>query len=208
MIDAQYKKGFDEYFYLASYQDVQAAIGRGEFSSGLDHYKKHGMSEGRHFEYTGSSEDFDEVFYLMTYPDAAMAVSKGEFKSGAEHFVKIGSKRGYGPNPSGGGKFTEGALAEAFEKQQQPDGHIEKPDEEPTNAADGILPAPVPKPNRELKWAGTITIASTAKYNVLKPYDKVSIDENFTKEHKHIQDQEAIRIGKAVQNEEYTNFTR
>ena len=156
-----------EYFYLASYPDVQAAIGRGEFSSGLDHYKKHGMSEGRHFEYTGSSEDFDEVFYLMTYPDAAMAVSKGEFKSGAEHFVKIGSKRGYGPNPSGGGKFTEGALAEAFEKQQQPEDILKSPTR---NQRMPLMRFFLHRCRNQIESSSGLaqSIASTAKYNVLK----------------------------------------
>ena len=203
MIEDLYAKGYDEWFYLATYADVLAAVNSGEFKSGDLHYKQHGMSEGRHFEYTGSSEDFDEVFYLMTYVDVAMAISKGEFKSGAEHFVKVGSKRGYAPNPSGGGTFPEGALAEAFAKQQKPGGHIEKPEETPKNAADAILPVPAAKPNREIKWAGSISIESTAKYDVHAPSEKPVIDEAFNKGHLAIQGEEAIRIAKAIKNNEY-----
>jgi len=38
---------FDEGWYTSFYEDVGAAIARGEFASGLDHYMKHGRSERR-----------------------------------------------------------------------------------------------------------------------------------------------------------------
>ena len=38
---------FDEAWYVNAYSDVAAAIERGIFSSGLDHYRKFGRSEGR-----------------------------------------------------------------------------------------------------------------------------------------------------------------
>jgi SAM-dependent methyltransferase len=40
-------KEFDEGWYTSFYQDVGAAVARGEFASGLDHYMKHGRSERR-----------------------------------------------------------------------------------------------------------------------------------------------------------------
>ena len=171
MIDAQYERSWDEWFYYATYLDVYQAKERGEFKSGLDHYKKHGQSEGRHFQFTSASDDFDEIFYLMTYTDARMAVSKGEFKNGAHHYVMVGAKRGYAPNASGGAKFPEGALAEAFKQQQQPGGNIPKP-EEGAKGADGILPKPKEKPNRTVTWGGSITMESTAKYDVSEVSDK------------------------------------
>ena len=38
---------FDEAFYLASNPDVAAAVARGEFSSGLEHFQLFGQAEGR-----------------------------------------------------------------------------------------------------------------------------------------------------------------
>lgn len=38
---------FDENWYISFYQDVGAAVTRGEFNSGLDHYVRHGRSEHR-----------------------------------------------------------------------------------------------------------------------------------------------------------------
>jgi SAM-dependent methyltransferase len=38
---------FDEGWYISFYKDVGAAVARGEFASGLDHYVKHGRSEHR-----------------------------------------------------------------------------------------------------------------------------------------------------------------
>ena len=101
---------------------------------------------------------------------------------------RVGSKRGYAPNPSGGGTFPEGALAEAFAKQQKPGGHIEKPEETPKNAADAILPDPS-RQNQivKSKWAGSISIESTAKYDVHAPSEKPVIDEAFNKGHLEIQ---------------------
>ena len=79
MIDAQYEKGWDEWSYLASFKFYQA-VQKGDFKSGLDHYKKYGMSEGRHYQFTSASDDFDEIFYLMTYTDARILFLKESSK--------------------------------------------------------------------------------------------------------------------------------
>lgn len=41
------ESGFDEAAYLEAHPDIAAAIDRGVFSSGFDHYQRHGWSEGR-----------------------------------------------------------------------------------------------------------------------------------------------------------------
>lgn len=38
---------FDEERYLATYPDVAKAVAAGHFQSGLDHFKRHGLREGR-----------------------------------------------------------------------------------------------------------------------------------------------------------------
>ena len=40
-------RGFDEREYLRCHRDVRAAVYRGRFASGLEHYRKHGRREGR-----------------------------------------------------------------------------------------------------------------------------------------------------------------
>lgn len=57
---------FDEEFYLSRYDDVAAAVARGEMPSGLYHYKVHGRLEGRqafaeHTPWTRTGEAFEQV---------------------------------------------------------------------------------------------------------------------------------------------------
>ena len=40
-------RGFDEREYLRCNRDVRAAVYRGEFASGFDHYRRYGRREGR-----------------------------------------------------------------------------------------------------------------------------------------------------------------
>ena len=42
-------RSFDERGYLRCNRDVRAAIDRGEFDSGLDHYRRYGRRENRRF---------------------------------------------------------------------------------------------------------------------------------------------------------------
>ena len=42
--------GFDEKFYLEVNPDVMAFVNAGGFSSGLEHYLKYGIAEGRRFK--------------------------------------------------------------------------------------------------------------------------------------------------------------
>lgn len=60
--------GFDESFYLSRNPDVAAAISRGIFTSGAQHFELNGRFEGRN-----PNAFFDTSFYLGTYPDVARA---------------------------------------------------------------------------------------------------------------------------------------
>ena len=71
--------------------------------------------------------------------------------------------------------------------------------EEGAKGADGILPKPKEKPNRKVTWGGTITMESTAKYDVSDMSDKPKIDEEFNKEHEATQHDVAVELAKEVQ---------
>lgn len=81
---------FDESFYLSNYPDVKAAVDAGGFTSGLEHFQKHGLAEGRVLV----SPLYDEESYLQTNSDVAAAVSTGAFKSGLQHFIEHGEAEG------------------------------------------------------------------------------------------------------------------
>ncbi len=83
---------FDESFYLNQNSDVAAAVARGEFRSGLDHFLRFGASEGRN-----PSIWFDSSTYLYNYPDVAHAIAVGFVKNGFEHFFKYGQYEGRTP---------------------------------------------------------------------------------------------------------------
>lgn len=46
-LDEEFAKSFDEQWYLESHSDVRAAVQRRQFSSGLEHFGRHGRAEGR-----------------------------------------------------------------------------------------------------------------------------------------------------------------
>jgi hypothetical protein len=81
---------FVEQLYLDQNPDVAAAVQRGEFASGLQHFQLNGQAEGRQF---GASSN-DEKLYLAQNPDVAAAVARGEFTSGLQHFQLHGQKEG------------------------------------------------------------------------------------------------------------------
>ncbi|MBE9228310.1 hypothetical protein IQ264_23075 [Phormidium sp. LEGE 05292] len=89
---------FNESYYLSNYPDVQAAVNARVFSSGLDHFQKAGITEGR----TLISPAFDENTYLQKYPDVAAAVKNGVIKSGVQHFILAGEAEGRTGTPAGG----------------------------------------------------------------------------------------------------------
>ena len=109
---------FDEDFYLKKYPDVGAAVRRGRFRSGKDHYERYGRNEGRCPNEKSVQEpkesprkvpkkkepkkkepkkgpcQFDENFYLEDNPDVRAAVQRGRFGSGKDHYERHGRGEG------------------------------------------------------------------------------------------------------------------
>ncbi|MFB2936319.1 hypothetical protein ACE1B6_13790 [Aerosakkonemataceae cyanobacterium BLCC-F154] len=81
---------FNESFYLAHNPDVQAAVNAGNFASGLEHFQKFGLAEGR----VNVSPFYDEQYYLRKNPDVGTAVTSGFLRSGLEHFILAGETEG------------------------------------------------------------------------------------------------------------------
>ncbi|MBE9227217.1 hypothetical protein IQ264_17460 [Phormidium sp. LEGE 05292] len=81
---------FNESFYLAHNPDVQTAVNAGFFSSGLEHFQKFGLAEGR----VSVSPFYNEQYYLQKNPDVATAVTSGTFSSGLQHFILAGETEG------------------------------------------------------------------------------------------------------------------
>ncbi len=85
---------FDEDWYLSAYLDVQAAIDKGGFTSGLHHYGLVGFFECRF----PTDIKVDDEFYVETYPDVKQAVALGTLPSGKIHFLTKGYKEGRIPS--------------------------------------------------------------------------------------------------------------
>ncbi|GET36712.1 alkaline phosphatase D family protein [Microseira wollei] len=90
---------FNSEFYLSLYPDVAAAVGRGEFRSGLEHYRRFGQFEGRQ-----PSALYNEQFYLNLYQDIAAAVARKE-TTGIQHFIRFGQFEGRDPSALFNTKF-------------------------------------------------------------------------------------------------------
>jgi hypothetical protein len=88
---------FDEDWYLATYPDIQAAVGQGQFASGWAHFRAIGYFEGR----LGSRPIVDSAWYLDTYPDIAQAMLEGKVTSAADHFESFGYAEGRLPSAPG-----------------------------------------------------------------------------------------------------------
>lgn len=86
---------FNENFYLTSYPEVAEAVTAGYFSSGLDHFQRYGLQEGRVLV----SLDYNESTYLAKYPDIRAAVTAGSFSSGLSHFIQFGADEGRSGDP-------------------------------------------------------------------------------------------------------------
>jgi hypothetical protein len=69
---------------------VLQVIQRGEFESGLDHYRKAGAKEGRNGGFSG----WDEEMYLFANDDVRDEVKKGTFTSGLDHYYRAGAAEG------------------------------------------------------------------------------------------------------------------
>lgn len=96
---------FDENTYLSNNPDVKAAINAKVVSSGLEHFQKYGLAEGR----VAVSPYYNEGLYLQKNPDIAAAVQAGQFKSGLQHYIQYGEAEGRSP-----GAFDEQAYLKLY----------------------------------------------------------------------------------------------
>ncbi len=76
---------FDPLWYMATYQDVAAAVAGGQMSA-LEHYVVTGAREGR-----DPSAHFSEQYYRSTNADIDRAVRDGDCSNGFEHFLDVGA---------------------------------------------------------------------------------------------------------------------
>jgi len=79
---------WDETLYLAVNPDIAAAIARGEFKSGKEHWELTGRIEHRRGSVT--PDGWDEAGYLFVHPDVANEISRGTFVSGYHHYLAAG----------------------------------------------------------------------------------------------------------------------
>jgi hypothetical protein len=77
---------FNERFYLDSYADVRTAVATGAIGSGLEHFQRFGIQEGR----VAVSPLWNEAEYLRLNGDVANAVRTGVVRSGLQHFILFG----------------------------------------------------------------------------------------------------------------------
>jgi uncharacterized repeat protein (TIGR03803 family) len=113
---------FDEHYYLEMNPDVAAAVAKGIFATGYDHYIKYGQYEGR-----SPSPYWDEAWYLQANPDVAAAVKAGRISSGFMHYYLYGQYENrpgllyfntsyyLTNNPDVAAAVKAGALPSAFE---------------------------------------------------------------------------------------------
>ncbi len=85
--------GFDETYYLSQNPDVAAAVAAGAFTSGLEHFNKHGAKELR-----DPNPYFDTKYYLTQNPDVAAAISDGLLTSAFAHYQQAGGIEGRKPS--------------------------------------------------------------------------------------------------------------
>ena len=84
---------YNEKDYLNSHPDVAAAVRRGDFQSGFDHFRKSGLAEGRFPGFDG----FDHVKYLQRNPDVANSLkgkNEDTLAGARDHFRRSGYAEG------------------------------------------------------------------------------------------------------------------
>jgi len=97
---------FDEAFYLATYEDIAAAHGRGEIGDLHRHFVEAGFLEGR----MGAPPAVDQDYYLATYPDVGRAIAAGQIASAMDHYVQRGATEGRAPNPAAAADVARWAV--------------------------------------------------------------------------------------------------
>ena len=83
---------WNEALYLAVNGDVAAAVARGNFKSGREHYEAAGRAERRQGGFV--PDYWDEAQYLRVNPDVAAAVAARSFLSGYHHYLVGGRNEG------------------------------------------------------------------------------------------------------------------
>lgn len=84
---------FNESYYLTVNSDVAAAVSRGVFTGGLQHYELFGAKELRN-----ASADFNTAYYSFWNADVQAAINQGVFTSPIAHFDLYGVAENRGPN--------------------------------------------------------------------------------------------------------------
>jgi hypothetical protein len=84
---------WNELLYLRLHPGVAAAVRRGTFISGYQHYVLAGRAEGRESGMVPSN--WNETLYLNLHPDVASEVQRGKFLSGYHHYLVAGRAKGY-----------------------------------------------------------------------------------------------------------------
>lgn len=85
---------FDEKGYFRVNPDVAAAVRKGEWGSGLEHFAAVGYFEDRR----GGNLEVSEPWYAKVNPDVGRAVMAGEWPSGAAHYEQTGVYEWRSPN--------------------------------------------------------------------------------------------------------------
>lgn len=89
------------YFDEAYYRRANPDVAQDWAGSALDHYRLHGIHEGR-----DPNAGFSETAYLTLHPDVAAALAAGQFANGYAHFLAFGRAEGRSPD----GRYAGDAL--------------------------------------------------------------------------------------------------
>lgn len=75
-VTEEFAQAFDEEWYLATYENVRIAVGNGVFTSGLEHYVRHGRTDGNQYRLTNRprSDVPNAVLALVEYTRGATIV--------------------------------------------------------------------------------------------------------------------------------------
>ena len=96
---------YNEQYYVNNNPDVQDAVNTGAFNSGLEHFLRFGLDEGRT---PGEALSFfNEETYLDDNDDVQNAIDNGVFDSAIEHFLQFGVKEGLDIREGTGYDFFE-----------------------------------------------------------------------------------------------------
>lgn len=96
---------YNEQYYVNNNPDVQDAVNTGTFNSGLEHFLRFGLDEGRT---PGEALSFfNEETYLDDNDDVQNAIDNGVFDSAIEHFLQFGVKEGLDIREGTGYDFFE-----------------------------------------------------------------------------------------------------